>query len=207
MKQVAIADRLILSKGDLVASHSDPADFAALRARLHKINPRASMHDAVKGQIDTEILRCGTDTAAETAFHDFSDWIAATQDHCSAHDCHDPGHDHGHPDAHAHQHPHETGGITSFVIRLNKAVDQSAFNQFLHEIAIEFGDRLLRMKGILHVAGRPGNPAVIHGVQHVMFPVSWLDHWPDDERATRLVFITQGLDSKRIRDRFDARFA
>ena len=94
MKQVAIADRLILSKGDMVASHSDPAGFAALRARLHEINPRASMHDSVNGRIDTAILRCKTDDDAEAAFRDFSDWIAATADHCHEHDCHDPDHDH-----------------------------------------------------------------------------------------------------------------
>jgi len=205
MKQVAIADRLILSKGDMVASHSDPAGFAALRARLHEINPRASMHDSVNGRIDTAILRCKTDDDAEAAFRDFSDWIAATADHCHEHDCHDPDHDHSH--SHAHQHPHETGGITSFVIRLDKAVDQTAFNEFLQDLVIEFGDNLLRMKGILSVGGRPDQPAVIHGVQHVMFPVTWLDHWPDEERSTRLVFITQGLDSKLIRDRFDARFS
>ena len=204
MKQVAIADRLILSKGDLVASHSDPAGFAALRARLHEINPRASMHESVNGRIDTEILRCKTDGDAEAAFRDFSDWVAATADHCHDDDCHDPDHDHSH--SHAHQHPHETGGITSFVIRLDKAVDQAAFNEFLQDLVIEFGDNLLRMKGILNVEGRPENPAVIHGVQHVMFPVTWLDHWPDEEHSTRLVFITQGLDSKLIRDRFEARF-
>ena len=75
------------------------------------------------------------------------------------------------------------------------------------KMKIEFGDNLLRMKGILNVAGRPDNPAVIHGVQHVMFPVSWLDAWPDEERTTRLVFITQGLDGKVIQDRFDSRYA
>ena len=86
-------------------------------------------------------------------------------------------------------------------------MDQTAFNEFLQDLVIEFGDNLLRMKGILSVGGRPDQPAVIHGVQHVMFPVTWLDHWPDEEHSTRLVFITQGLDSKLIRDRFDARFS
>ena len=140
----------------MVASHSDPAGFAALRARLHEINPRASMHDSVNGRIDTAILRCKTDDDAEAAFRDFSDWIAATADHCHEHDCHDPDHDHSH--SHAHQHPHETGGITSFVIRLDKAVDQTAFNEFLQDLVIEFGDNLLRMKGILNVEGRPDQP-------------------------------------------------
>ena len=86
-------------------------------------------------------------------------------------------------------------------------MDTAGFSEFLQDLVIEFGDNLLRMKGILNVAGRPDNPAVIHGVQHVMFPVSWLDAWPDEERTTRLVFITQGLDGKVIQDRFDSRYA
>ncbi len=72
---------------------------------------------------------------------------------------------------------------------------------------IEFGAHLLRMKGIVNVKNRPETPAVIHGVQHVMFPVSWLDRWPDEDRSTRLVFITEGLDHKKIQDRFAARFS
>ena len=203
LKQVAIADHLVLSKGDLVDTHSDPAALAGLRARLREINPRAVHHDAVNGAIDMAMLECKGDDDAQAAFHDFSDWIAAAEDTCRDAECHDHSHDHGH----AHQHAHDDGGITSFVVRLNKPVDTAGFSEFLQDLVIEFGDNLLRMKGILNVAGRPDNPAVIHGVQHVMFPVSWLDAWPDEERTTRLVFITQGLDGKVIQDRFDSRYA
>jgi G3E family GTPase len=69
-------------------------------------------------------------------------------------------------------------------------------------LAIEYGESVLRMKGILHVEGETERPAVIHGVQHVFFPVSWLEKWPDDERTSKLVFITQDLDPQLIKSRF-----
>jgi G3E family GTPase len=206
MKQVAIADHLVVSKGDLVATHSDPQALVALRQRLHQINPRAALHEAVGGAIDMRILDVKAGDDAQAAFHDFSDWVAAAEGTCDDPDCHDHHHDHGHGHTHAHQHSHDDGGITSFVVRLEKPVDQKVFNDFLQDLVIEFGDHLLRMKGILNVAGTPDKPAVIHGVQHVMFPVTWLDRWPDDSRASQLVFITQGMDRKVIQDRMNARF-
>jgi len=208
MKQVAIADHLIVSKGDLVAEHSEPASFTALRARLHDLNPRAAIHEAISGRIDMQILDCQKGDDAEAAFRDFSDWMAAAEGSCTDADCHehDHGHEHGHH-AHAHQQHHDDGGITSFVVRLNEPVDTAEFNGFLQDLVIEFGAHLLRMKGIVNVKNRPETPAVIHGVQHVMFPVSWLDRWPDEDRSTRLVFITEGLDHKKIQDRFAARFS
>jgi G3E family GTPase len=83
-------------------------------------------------------------------------------------------------------------------------VDCEAFNAFLQNLVIEYGENLLRMKGILYVADRPEHPAVVQGVQHVLFPVSWLDKWPDDDRTTKLVFITQDLDPQLVKDHFSA---
>ncbi|MCB2127273.1 MAG: GTP-binding protein [Rhodobacteraceae bacterium] len=206
VKQVAIADRLILTKGDLVASHSSPSADAALRARLAELNPRATVHDAVNGRIDAALLQGAAGDDAQAAIRDFSDWLSAAECGDDEHRCHDHHHDHHHA-AHAHQRAQDPDGITSFVIRIGKAVDGTLFNDFLQTLVIEFGERLLRLKGILNVRNRPDAPAVIHGVQHVLFPVSWLDHWPDDARDSRLVFITQGLDRQTIQKRFDAAFA
>ena len=95
------------------------------------------------------------------------------------------------------------GGITSFVIRLESAVDEKDFEEFMSQIASEFGEKLLRVKGIVFTRGRPDQPAVVHGVQHVFFPVSWLDRWPDEERSSKIVFITDGL----VRDVVEAKFS
>jgi len=75
--------------------------------------------------------------------------------------------------------------------------------EFIQALAIEFGENLLRMKGILNVEDRSEQPAVVHGVQHVFFPILWLEKWPSAERNSKLVFITQGLAPDIIQRRFD----
>ena len=62
--------------------------------------------------------------------------------------------------------------------------------------------------GCRRASSEAGGPtsAVIHGVQHVMFPVTWLEGWPDDSRESKLVFITQGLDRRVIQDRIAGKF-
>jgi len=63
----------------------------------------------------------------------------------------------------------------------------------LQALAEHCGDRLLRVKGLVDIAEMPGQPAVIHGVQHVFSPPEFLDGWPSDDHSTRLVFIARGL--------------
>ena len=57
------------------------------------------------------------------------------------------------------------------------------------------------MKGIVNIAGEE-RPAVIHGVQHIFHPVQWLETWPDNDRRTKLVFITQNIKKEQIEDFF-----
>ena len=59
------------------------------------------------------------------------------------------------------------------------------------------GDRVLRMKGLLNVAGVPG-PVLINGVQHLVHPPAHLDRWPDEDRRSRVVVISSGLDREEI---------
>jgi G3E family GTPase len=71
---------------------------------------------------------------------------------------------------------------------------------FLQVVAEHCGAKLLRLKGLVDVVESPGRPAVIHGVQHVFHPPAWLEAWPDDERTTRIVVISQGLDAGWLQD-------
>jgi G3E family GTPase len=56
---------------------------------------------------------------------------------------------------------------------------------------------MLRVKGLVNVAGEAG-PVVIHGIHHVFHPPVQLARWPDDDRSTRIVFITHGLDRAKV---------
>ncbi|MFT5499935.1 MAG: G3E family GTPase [Woeseiaceae bacterium] len=192
VKQIAIADQLIFSKTDLVDSLSDRDSYVKLRKRVKEINSRAIIHDVVKGEIDASTLLRQEINESERAIDDIRVWSRSAVEI---------------PDANAHIHDTARCDIKTFAIELAKPVDRDQFNEFLQALAIEFGENLLRMKGILHVIDRPEQPAVIHGVQHVFFPILWLDEWPSKERTSTLVFITQGLEPAIIQARFNETFA
>ena len=63
----------------------------------------------------------------------------------------------------------------------------------LEAIAEHCGSRLLRLKGLVEIDEMPGQPAVIHGVRHVVSPPDFLDRWPSADKTTRIVFITKGV--------------
>ena len=65
-------------------------------------------------------------------------------------------------------------------------------------------DFLLRVKGIVKLAEHPDRPVVVHGVQHIFHPTAQLERWPDDDRRTRLVFITRDLPEKTVQELFGA---
>ena len=86
-----------------------------------------------------------------------------------------------------------TDGIETFVLQRNRPIPALALTLFLEALAEHCGARLLRLKGLVDIAEMPGEPAVIHGVQHVMAPPVFLDRWPSADHTTRIVFIAQGV--------------
>lgn len=205
VKQIAIADQLIFSKKDLVESLSSRDSYLELRDRVQQINPRAGVHEVANGEIDADDLIPDESEATEEAFADLSQWMGSAEGTRHETECTDLPHTHRHTHKHAHPHDSDQSGIRTFLIELDEPVDRDAFNEFMQVLALEFGENLLRMKGILNVADNSEQPAVVHGVQHVFFPIRWLDRWPDDDRTSKLVFITQDLEPDVVRARFDKR--
>ena len=196
VKQIAIADQLIFSKTDLVESLSGRDSYLELQERVRQINPRAVVHEVANGAIDPEDLIPDETEDTEDVLADISQWVGSTEESRHKADCKD------HP--HAHTHDSDQSGIRTFLIELNEPVARDEFNEFMQDLALEFGENLLRMKGLLNVADRSEQPAVVHGVQHVFFPIRWLDRWPSEDRTSKLVFITQGLEPDAVAARFDA---
>jgi G3E family GTPase len=79
----------------------------------------------------------------------------------------------------------------------NEPLDWTAFGVWASMLLHRHGADILRLKGILNVAGVP-TPVLINGVQHIVHPPSHLEEWPDADRRSRLVFIVRGLQRARI---------
>jgi G3E family GTPase len=94
-------------------------------------------------------------------------------------------------------------GIASFVIAQDQPLEWSVFARAMETLIALRGEDLLRVKGILNVAGCHG-PVVVQYVQHLAHPPVELTAWPDGERSSRLVFIARGIPERLVRDLFDS---
>jgi G3E family GTPase len=172
VKQAAVADRLLLTKIDLAAEET----VAPLRARLARLNPGATISAVRDGEIEPDRLFGAAlfDPARKTP--DVRRWL---NEEAYEH------HQHDHSAAHDHD-------IDSFCMIFEQKLDWMAVSEWLARLRRSRGENLLRVKGILNLAGEAA-PVAIHGVHHVFHPPVLLNSWVDDDRRSRIVFITRGL--------------
>ena len=112
---------------------------------------------------------------------------------------HDHDHDHDDHDHHDHHHHHDTD-IASFAFIRDEPTSRYALQLLLNALEQNLGPNLLRVKGLVNVAEEPDKPAVIQGAQHLLHNIAWLDRWPDADRRTRIVFITQNIDRATVEE-------
>ena len=204
-KQVGFADRLLVSKKDLV----NEDDYQALRARLIRINPRASITPVNFGETDLSTLMDVSGFNLNTILDIDPDFLAEVHPD-AAHD-HDHGHGHDHDGEcddhcdhhHDHHHAHHDDQIGAFVFRSNKAFDPERLEEFLGGIVQVYGPDLLRYKGILYLKGI--NRRMLFQGVHMMMGAEPGKPWLASEKPnTKMVFIgrklpqdifTQGLEN------------
>jgi len=185
-RQVAVADRIVLSKTDL----ADEGEIGELKAKLRGLNPGAEFVEAAESGTAALIAYGLYDPATKTA--DVSRWLGDGDDH----------HDHDH--SHDHAHSHHDASIRTFSLVHDRPVSWSTIEMFLDLLRSTQGERLLRMKGIIEIAEDPERPLVIHGVQKLLHPPARLPAWPEGQRGTRLVLITHDLPEDYVRRLFGA---
>lgn len=194
VKQAAVADRLLLTKTDLV----DAPASNALVERLRAINPAAPLVVASHGNINpSEILEAGLFNPATKSI-DVQRWLKAEAYAWRGDHHHDHHHgDHGH--AHRHDVIRHDEHIKAVCLTVDDPIPANAFDTWLTVLLALKGPSLLRVKGILNIAELDG-PLVIHGVQHVFHPPLHMKKWPSKDRRTRIVFITRDIDEAALRD-------
>jgi len=99
----------------------------------------------------------------------------------------------------SHRHSHD---IAVLAVALDGAFSRFDFARALGGLARDRGNDLLRVKGIVEFADRPGRPAIVQAAQHAMFTPEWLDRWPDNDQRNRLVFIVHDIPPEEILGHF-----
>ncbi|SPU49529.1 Uncharacterized GTP-binding protein YjiA [Bordetella trematum] len=135
-KQVGFADRILVSKRDLV----NDADYEALRARLVRINPRAPITPVHFGEVELKSIIDISGFNLNSILDIDPEFLA--DEHPDAKHDHDHGHDHGHDHDHDHEcgahcnhdhhhHPAHDDEIGAFVFRSDKPFDPARLEEFL----------------------------------------------------------------------------
>ncbi len=187
--QVAMADRIVLTKTDL----ADAATMTALGARLDRLNPHVPRITADRGAVPPGALfGLGTQRRAMTPDHALA-WLAAPKPDPLAglSGLRLPQTEaplaFGAPSHHATDDRIATASIT-----LDAPIHAQVFDLWLDTLIALRGPDILRMKGIVHIADLP-DPFVFHGVQHIFEPPVPLKAWPKDDRTSRVVIIARDI--------------
>ncbi|MFK8252687.1 CobW family GTP-binding protein [Ancylobacter terrae] len=193
VRQVAIADRIVLTKTDLVDTPERQAALAGLRARLAALAPAAPVLDAARGEARPAALLDAGLYDPSGKIPDVARWLAEEKVAAAAEAARGAADPNRHDDR-----------IRAFTLVSEAAVSAVALDLFLELVRGTHGAKMLRMKGIVKLAEDPERPLVLHGVQHVMHPPSQLAAWPDEDRRSRIVMIVRDVDPAVIRRLFDA---
>lgn len=188
VKQVAVADRIVVTKGDLGGR-----DLLPLVSRLRALNPGAPILDAAGGEaVATALVDCGVfDERAKT--EDVRRWLAAeavAEQHTHSHDVNRHG-----------------DRICAFAVFRPASMTPAVLEACLDRLTLEHGDMLIRVKGLISMADDASQPSVIHGVQGQFMPPRRLASWPDGDRRSRVVVIGRDLAREPVERLLDAFFS
>jgi G3E family GTPase len=189
-RQVGFADRLLLSKTDLVSAD----EVEALTARLKRINPRAPVKKVDFGQLPISDFLDLRGFNLNDKIEIDPDFLAKEEEH--DHDHHECGehcgHDHAHEHHHGHAHSNHADDIAAFVFRSDRPFNTARLDEFLGNIVQVFGPRMLRYKGVLWMEGAD-RKVVFQGV-HQMMGTDIGAKWAEGEaRGSKMVFIGKNL--------------
>ena len=181
VKQVAMADRILLTKCDLASA----GQRLQVARRVAALNPGAPQIEVSGGMVEaTALAGCGLyDPATKTA--DVRRWLAEEEVRAAA------GHAHPHRDTEASE--RHDARVKSFVLRFAEPFAWGEFAEAVDVLLATCGDRILRIKGLVNVVGE-AQPRVVHCVQHMRYPEASLPEWPDADRDSRLVFIVRDFE-------------
>ncbi len=180
IKQVAVADRIVITKTDLATK----SQVEELRIRLEKLNPGATIVEAVSGEVDPHVLLDTGLYQAGSKTPDVANWLRAEAYRPVLTNAKSSNHDER---------------IHAFAVFFDAPIVWQDLMDALGALTDLRGDELLRVKGIINVADE-ATPRAVHAVQHTVYPFARLPAWPDDDRRSKIVFIVRDLSEQFVRE-------
>ena len=188
-KQIAIADKLIFNKRDLV----DDAEFADAVAAVERLNPFSVKEVTTHGALPIDRL-LDLDLFEPKRRDDMvGAWIGADQ----------PAPASGEAGDHAHDDHVHTPGVGAVCLQSREPLEWNALLRFFLDLAQEKGENLFRVKGMVHFQNVE-KPVIFQGVQATFSPPTYAESWPRGEVETRIVVIGRDLDAAEMQARFAA---
>jgi len=164
---------------------------AALAARLAALNPVAPLLRAEQGAIAPAALLDGGGFDTAGRIPAVAAWLA--EEAAAGH------HHHHHHDPNRHD-----AGIEAIGLVFDDPLPWDGVATWLEMLAVTRGESVLRVKGLLNIAGED-RPVVVHGVQHVFHPPLKLAAWPaDHDRRSRLTLVLRNLPRAVVEEGFAA---
>lgn len=176
-RQLALADRILITKTDLIDPAERSAQCARLSERLRAINPGAMLVDAATAGADADAAALLQSDACDAARTDAFDALHAIG-----------------PSAPQHT----DARIRQLRIVRETPLAPAALDLFLESLERAAGPRLLRVKGLVQLAGDPEHPVVVHGVQQLIHKLTRLARWPGNDRRTRIVLLTMDMPEEEL---------
>jgi G3E family GTPase len=177
LRQAAMADRLVITKGDIAAAPT----IAALQQRLVALNPGAPQIEAVRGAIDpAHLFNIGLFDHARKSV-EVQRWLRDEA-------CIPAGSEKQRDHAHRHER------VAAFSVYLDQPASWAGYAAWVEALRALHGPDLLRIKGLIAIEDSE-RPYVVQAVQHIFSPPLRLSGWPSPDRRSRLVFITRDLDA------------
>ena len=189
VRQIALADQVVLTKLDLIDEADRGEREAEIRMVVAAINGTAPIVRASAAPFSISDLLSFDEHASLDDAAQADRWLgcATGADH----------HGHHHPPA---DHLADHLKIATMSYERETPLPRRALELLLAGIEHNLGSSLLRLKAIVTVEGEERGPAVLQGAQHLLHNLTWLEHWPFADRTSRFVFIVAGLDSAALRE-------
>ena len=189
VKQIAIADKILVTKTDLTSADH----LETLCGRIRELNSQSPIEFIRQGEVDPKSLIDLGLSSSRASLKTLQFLGEALTDDAVSGDV--AGRYLGQK-SFVHN-----AAVKTLSLRFTEPFEWLSFSSALELLTTLRGPDLLRMKGIVNVAGEP---VVIQGVQHIIDTPVKMDRWPSDDKDSRLVFIVRNMELDVIRNLFQA---